>query len=68
MSCADAGQAVLKLKTPRGEGTPHMVMPPLAFMQRPAVMVPRPRLHLLRFRDLPAPGPSRTRTLFQRSE
>ena len=44
-----AGQVVLKLKTPWRGGTTHWVMSPLEFMQRLAALVPRPRLHLIRF-------------------
>ena len=43
-----AGQVVLKLKTPWRDGTMHLVMSPLEFMQRLAASVPRPRLHLIR--------------------
>ena len=39
-----AGQVVLKLTTPWRDGNPHLVMFPLEFMQRLAVLVPRPRL------------------------
>ena len=55
-------QVVLKLKTPRRDGTTHLVMSPLEFMQRLAALVPRPRLHLIRFhgagtqRQAPGPG------------
>mgnify|MGYP003546577885 CR=1 FL=1 len=42
------GQVVLKLKTPWRDGTTHLVMSPLEFMQRLAALVPRPRLHLIR--------------------
>ena len=44
-----AGQVVLKLKTPWRDGTTHLVMSPLEFMQRLAALEPRPRLHLIRF-------------------
>ena len=44
-----AGQLVLKLKIPWRDGTTHWVMLPLEFMQRPAALVPRPRLHLIGF-------------------
>ncbi len=44
-----AGQVELKLKTPWRDGTTHIVMSPLEFMQRLAARVPRPRLHLIRF-------------------
>ncbi len=43
-----AGQVELKLKTPWRDGTTHLVMSPLGFMQRLAALVPRPRLHLIR--------------------
>ncbi len=43
-----AEQVVLKLKTPWRDGTTHLVMSPLEFMQRLAALVPRPRLHLIR--------------------
>ena len=43
-----AGQVVLKLKTPWRDGTTHLVLSPLEFMQRLAALVPRPRLHLIR--------------------
>jgi len=38
------GQGVLKPKTPLREGTTHLVMSPLAFMQRLAALVPSSRL------------------------
>ena len=37
------------MKTPWRDGTTHLVMSPLEFMQRLAALVPRPRLHLIRF-------------------
>jgi hypothetical protein len=43
----DAGQVELRLKTPWRDGTTHLVMSPLEFMQRLAELVPRPRLHLI---------------------
>ncbi len=51
-----AGQMVLKLKTPWRDGTTHLVMNPLEFMQRLAALVPRPRLHLIRFHGVLAPN------------
>ena len=41
-----AGQVELKLETPWRDGTTHLVMSPLEFMQRLAAQVPRPQLHL----------------------
>jgi hypothetical protein len=52
----DAGQVELKLKTPWRDGTTHLVMSPLEFMQRLAALVPRPRLHLIRFHGVLAPN------------
>ena len=51
-----AGQVVLRLKTPWCDGTTHLVMSPLEFMQRLAALVPRPRLHLIRFHGVLAPN------------
>ena len=50
-----AGQVVLKLMTPYRDGTSHLVMSPLEFMQLLAALVPRPRLHLIRFHGVLAP-------------
>ena len=49
------GQVVLQLKSPYRDGTTHIVMQPLEFMQRLAARVARPRLHLLRFHGVLAP-------------
>ena len=51
-----AGQVVLKLKTAWRDGTTHIVMSPLEFMQRLAALVPRPRLHLIGFHGVLAPN------------
>ncbi len=51
-----AGEVVLELKTPWRDGTTHLVMSPLEFMQRLAALVPRPRLHLIRFHGVLAPN------------
>jgi hypothetical protein len=56
VQCNAAGQVVLKLKTPWHDGTTHVVMSPLEFMQRLAALVPRPRLHLIRFHGVLAPN------------
>jgi len=50
-----AGQVQLELKTPWRDGTTHLVMSPLEFMQRLAALVPRPRLHLIRYHGVLAP-------------
>ena len=51
-----AGQVVLQLKSPYKDGTTHIVMSPLEFMERLAALVPRPRLHLIRFHGVLAPN------------
>jgi hypothetical protein len=38
------------------DGTTHLVMSPLAFMQRRAALVPRPRPHPIRFHGVLAPN------------
>jgi Putative transposase len=47
---------VLHLKSPYKDGTTHIVMEPLEFMERLAALVPRPRLHLIRFHGVLAPN------------
>ncbi len=44
-----ASQVVLQLKSAYKDGTTHVVMEPLEFMERVAALVPRPRLHLIPF-------------------
>ena len=39
-----AGQVELKLRTPRRDGTTHLVMSPLEFMQRLAALIPQSAL------------------------
>jgi Putative transposase len=56
LQCNAAGQVVLRLKTPWRDGTTHVVMSPLEFMQRLAALVPRPRLHLIRYHGVLAPN------------
>ena len=50
-----AGDVVLQLKSAYRNGTTHIGMSPLEFMQRLAALVPRPRLHLIRFHGVLAP-------------
>ena len=51
-----AGDVVLQLKSAWRDGTTHIRMSPLEFMQRLAALVPRPRLHLIRFQGVLAPN------------
>ena len=43
------------MKSAYQDGTTHVVMSALEFMQRLAALVPRPRLHLIRFHGVLAP-------------
>ncbi|MGH8549012.1 MAG: transposase [Methylococcales bacterium] len=56
LECNPAGDVVLQLKSPYQDGTTHIVMSPLEFMQRLAALVPRPRLNLIRFHGILAPN------------
>ena len=47
---------MLQLKSAYRDGTTHIKMSPLEFMQRLAALVPRPRLHLIRFHGVLAPN------------
>ena len=51
-----AGQVVLQRKSPYRDGTTQIIMEPLEFMERLAALVPRPRLHLIRFHGVLAPN------------
>ena len=56
LSVNRAGQVVLKLKTAWRNGTTHIVMSLLEFMQRLAALVPRSRLRLIHFHGVLAPN------------
>ena len=51
-----SGDIVLQLESAWRDGTTHIKMSPLEFMQRLAALVPRPRLHLIRFHGVLAPN------------
>src|SRR5262249_31338994 len=52
----EANQVVLQLKSPYKDGTTHVVMSPMEFMESLAALVPGPRLHLIRFHGVLAPN------------
>ena len=60
LRCGECGhdklQVELKFKTPWRDDTTHLMMSPLEFIQRLAALVPRPRLHLIRFHAVLAPN------------
>lgn len=51
-----AGQVEPKPKTTWRDGCTHLVMSPLEFLQRLAALLPRPRLHLIRFHGVLVPN------------
>ena len=51
-----SGDVVLQLKSAWRDGATHIKRSPLEFMQRLAALVPRPRLHLIRFHGVLAPN------------
>jgi hypothetical protein len=51
-----AGQFVLQLKSPYKDGTTHIVMSAMEFMERLAALVPRARSRLIRFHGVLAPN------------
>jgi hypothetical protein len=56
LSINGEGNVILKLKTPWRNGATHIVLTPMEFMQRLAALVPRPKLHLIRFHGVLAPN------------
>ena len=46
---------MLRLESPYDDATTHVVLSPLEFMQRLTALVPRPRLHRIRFHGLVEP-------------
>ncbi len=49
------GQVVLQLRHPWADGTTHVTFAPTAFLERLAVLVPRPRVNLVLYHGLLAP-------------
>ena len=56
LSVNDNGQVIYKLKTPYQNGTTHIVLSPLDFLSRLSSLIPRPRVHLIRFHGVFAPS------------
>ena len=56
LKLSDCGEVVCELKTPYRDGTTHIVMSPLEWLQRLAALVPRPRMHLIRYHGVLAPN------------
>lgn len=56
MSWDAAARVTFELKTPWRDGTTHLEMTPIDFMEHLAALVSRPRLHLIRFHGVLAPN------------
>ena len=55
LQLAAEGQVVLQLRHPWADGTTHVAFAPTAFLERLAVLVPRPRVNLVLYHGLLAP-------------
>ena len=55
LSVNNQGQVIYKLKTAYRNGTTHIILSPLDFLSCLASLVPRPRIHLIRFHGVLAP-------------
>ena len=56
LSTNDRGQVIYRFKQPFRDGSTHVVLDPLDFIDRLAASVPRPRLNLTRFHGVFAPN------------
>jgi Putative transposase len=52
LSVAADGRVVLRLRHPWADGTTHVAFEPMAFLERLAVLVPRPRINLLLYHGI----------------
>ena len=63
----DDGQVVLQLRHPWADGTTHLVFQPSAFLERLAVLVPRPRVNLVLYHGVLAPRAAWRREIVPRA-
>jgi hypothetical protein len=56
LSIDSDGRVVYRLRRPSSDGTSAIVFEPLAFLERLAALVPRPRAHLLTYHGVLAPA------------
>jgi hypothetical protein len=65
----DDGRLLHQLKKRWRDGTTHMVFEPLEFIGKLAALIPAPRVHLVRYHGVLAPGaPGRERIVPQRED
>jgi hypothetical protein len=66
LSALDDGRLLYQLKKRWRDGTTHVVFEPLEFIAKLAALVPAPRVHLVRYHGVLAPGaPGRERIVPQ---
>ena len=58
LSLNEEGKVVHELRVPFRDGTTHFVFEPLVFIERLAALVPPPRMHMLTYHGVLAPGAS----------
>ena len=56
LSLSRHGNVLLRLRRPWRDGTTHLVFEPLAFLERLAALIPRPRVHQLTYHGVLAPA------------
>lgn len=56
LSLSRRGNVLLRLRRPWRDGTTWLCFKPLVFLERLAALVPRPRVHLLTYHGVLAPG------------
>jgi hypothetical protein len=62
LSALDDGRLLYQLKKRRRDGTTHVVFEPVEFIAKLAALIPAPRVHLVRYHGVLAPGaPGRAR-------
>ena len=52
----DADPLTFRLKTPWSDGTTHLLLSPLEFIEKLAALIPPPRLNLVRYHGILAPN------------
>jgi hypothetical protein len=64
LSTRSDGKLIYRLKTPKPDGTTHVVFSPLTLLQRLSWLIPLPRIHLTRYHGVFAPAhPWRSRVV-----
>ncbi|MFN2444699.1 MAG: transposase [Vicinamibacterales bacterium] len=67
LSMNGEGHVVVQLRHRWADGTTHLVFPPTAFLERLAVLVPRPRINLVLYHGVLAPRAAWRREIVPRT-